>query len=212
MISTTAVTGAILALLAGSMPASASRVDAIPDPTIQPERVVVDLVTVLGSGCPTGTTSVSLAEGNTALRLSFSSFVAQVGVGARPTDSRKNCQAAIAVHIPAGFTYALEHARYHGFMSLARGANARAQANYYFQGSPATEYRSHSFVGPIEDGWMTTDETEIGAVSFMPCGEQRFLNVNTELRVNAGTSDVKNSTSFISLDEAFDFRFIWKKC
>jgi len=71
------------------------------------DRVVVDTVTVNGSGCPAGTAAVAVSPDNTAFTISYSSYIAQVGVGASPTDFRKNCNLNLFVHVPPGFTYAI---------------------------------------------------------------------------------------------------------
>lgn len=71
------------------------------------DPIRVDIVTSNGSGCPVGTVSLSMAPDNTALRVLYTGIVTQVGVGARPTDFRKNCQLSVLVHVSAEFTYAI---------------------------------------------------------------------------------------------------------
>lgn len=76
---------------------------------------------------------------------------------------------------------------------------------------------SHSFVGPYSDDWQTTDKTDVAALVYAPCGELRNLNVNTELRVGAGTSDPTETTSFMSMDStdasvSTVYHLSWKTC
>src|SRR5215211_5992508 len=99
-----------------------------------PDRIVVEVVTVNGSGCRPGTAAVAAAPDNTAFTVTYSEYTAQVGRGATPTDFRKNCQLSLRIHVPQGFTYAIASADYRGFASLQRGAYARQGANYYFMG------------------------------------------------------------------------------
>ncbi len=146
-------------------------------------------MTVNGSGCPAGTAAVAVSPDNTAFTVAYSSYMAQVGVGAKPTDVRKNCQLNLRVHVPQGFTYAVAKADYRGFAHLERGASALERANYYFQGSSATAYVSHPLKGPFNDDWQATDEVDVASLVWAPCGEKRNLNVNTELRVSVGTSN-----------------------
>jgi len=49
---------------------------------------------------------------------------------------------------------------------------------------------------------------------YTPCGEQRILNINTELRVDAGTSGARSSMSMRSSDGDVDtlFHFSWVRC
>ncbi len=188
------------------------------EPTAPPaEKIAIDLVTVNGSGCPAGTTAVAVAPDNTAFTVTYSDYLAQVGVGAKPTDFRKNCQLAVQVHVPSGFTYAIAQADYRGYAYLEDGAAGMQRANYYFQGMSATTYASHSFRGPMDDNWQTTDLTEIAALSYAPCGEPRYLNINTELRVSAGASDPTTTTSFMMMDSTDTsistvYHFAWARC
>lgn len=79
------------------------------DPPVEPPdaQIVIDVITINGSGCPAGTAAVAVAPDNTAFTVTYSEYLAQVGVGARPIDARKNCQLALQVHVPEGFTYAI---------------------------------------------------------------------------------------------------------
>jgi hypothetical protein len=186
----------------------------VPPPS---DKIVIDVVTVNGSGCPAGTAAVAVAPDNTAFTVTYSAYTAMVGVGALPTDFRKNCQVNLRVHVPQGFTYAIAQADYRGFASLESGATAQERANYYFQGQSATPYVSHPFSGPLQDDWQTTDLTDLAALVYAPCGEQRLFNINTELRVNAGTSNPRKTTSFITMDSIdgainTTYHFAWKTC
>jgi hypothetical protein len=186
----------------------------VPPPT---DRIVIDVVTVNGSGCPAGTAAVAVSPDNTAFTVTYSNFMALVGVGALTTDWRKNCQLNIVVHVPSGFTYAISKVDYRGFASIATGASAIQRANYYFQGQSQTAYASHTFAGPLGDDWQTSDEVSLAALVWSPCGALRNLNINTELRTMAGTSDTTKTTSFISMDSTDGalntiYHFDWQHC
>jgi hypothetical protein len=202
------------AVLAWAPPAGATSPILIDPPN---DRIVIDIVTVNGSGCPAGTAAVAVAPDNTAFTVTYSSYLAQVGVGAAPTDFRKNCQLNVLVHAPQGFTFAVGKADYRGFAALAQGASAMLKANYYFQGHSETAFRTHPVSSPYEDNWQATDETDIPALVFKPCGEQRLFNINTELRVNKGTSDTSRTTSFMTMDSTDGaintiYHFHWRRC
>ena len=188
--------------------------DPVPPPT---EQIVIDLVTVNGSGCPPGSAAVAVAPDNTAFTVTYSEYLAMVGVGSKPTDFRKNCQLNLRVHVPQGFTYAIAQTDYRGYSYLERGATGLERANYYFQGQSATAYIQHPFAGPYDDNWQATDEVDLAAMVFAPCGEQRNLNINTELRVNGGTSDLTKTTSLMTMDSADAeintvYHFAWEHC
>ena len=186
----------------------------VPPPT---DRIVIDVVTVKGTGCPAGTAAVAVSPDNTAFTVTYSAYTALVGVGAVATDWRKNCQLNIVVHVPQGFTYAISKVDYRGFASIVGGASALERANYYFQGQSQTVYTSHTFAGPYGDDWQTSDEVPVAALVWAPCGALRNLNINTELRAMAGTSDTAHTTSFISMDSTDGaintiYHFQWAQC
>ncbi|MHC3453311.1 MULTISPECIES: DUF4360 domain-containing protein [Streptomyces] len=204
---------AVAALLTASTPAhnpSAGFVDPPPD------KIVIKVATVNGSGCPQGTTAVAVSEDNTAFTVTYSDYLAQAGGASDPTASRKNCQLSLIVHVPQGFTYAIASADYRGFAALQPGATGTQRASYYFQGSPNTEYRSHPFTGPYEDNWQATDTTDWAQLVYAPCGVQRNFNINTELRVGVGTSS-PGKVSFMTMDStdgdiSTTYHMAWKEC
>ncbi|MDN3295015.1 DUF4360 domain-containing protein [Streptomyces ficellus] len=214
------VCGAAAAVLATTLlaPGGASAAPAAPRGIVAPpDKIVIEIATVNGSGCPQGTTAVAVSPDNTAFTVTYSDYLAQVGVGAQPTDFRKNCQLNLIVHVPHGFTYAVASADYRGYAHLQPGASAVQKASYYFQGSPDTASRSHPFRGPYDNNWQATDETDWGQLVWAPCGVKRNFNINTELRVSAGTSDPAKTNSFIAMDSTDGdiktiYRLAWKEC
>ncbi|MFI9719652.1 DUF4360 domain-containing protein [Streptomyces sp. NPDC052396] len=208
------VASAGAALLAASIsPTMAAPVTGAPPP----DKIVIDVVSVNGSGCPAGTANVLVSPDNTAFTVSYSEYTAQVGVGTKPTDFRKNCQLSLNMHVPQGFTYAVAGADYRGFAHLEKGAKGLERANYYFQGMPQTTYTEHHFTGPASDDWQASDTTDINSLVYAPCGAMRYFNINTELRVDAGTSDPTTTTSLLSMDSTDGsvntlYHFSWKQC
>jgi hypothetical protein len=183
--------------------------------TVPDDKVVIDVVTADGSGCKPGTKSITVAPDNTAFTITYNDYSVEVGP-ATASLIRKNCQLTLWVHVPQGLTYAIAKADFRGFASLAPGATAIQKASYYFQGDSTTVSGSHSFAGPYGDNWQTTDQAEIGALVYAPCGAVRYFNVNSELRVSKGTSN-SHSTSSITMDSTDGsistiYQFHWKQC
>ena len=182
-----------------------------------PDKIIIDVATVNGTGCPPGSAAVAVAPDNTAFTVTCSQYTAQVGVGARPTDFHKNRQNALRVHVPQGFTYGIASADYRGFAHLEAGANGLERANYYFQGNSPTSDVSHPLTGFYDDDWQFSDSTDVGAIVDEPCGEERNLNINAELRTYAGTSGPAKTTSFVTMDSTDGgvqtvYHFSWKTC
>ncbi|WP_156723283.1 DUF4360 domain-containing protein [Streptomyces apocyni] len=181
-----------------------------------PDKIVIEIATVNGSGCREGTAAIAVSPDNTAFTVTYSDYLARVGGNSDPVDFRKNCQLNLIVHVPHGFTYAVASADYRGFASLQPGAKSQQKASYYFQGSPDTATRTHPFAGPFNDSWQATDETDWGQLVWAPCGVKRNFNINTELRVDPGTSD-HTKTSFMTMDSTDGdintiYRLAWKEC
>ncbi|WP_328454555.1 MULTISPECIES: DUF4360 domain-containing protein [unclassified Amycolatopsis] len=208
MLGMSVVAVTILSLLAAPADSSVN-----PVPT---EKITLDIKTINGSGCPAGTATASadVASDNTSFSVRYSNFTAKAGGGAPALDARKNCQINVLVHVPQGFTYAIAEAEYRGFAHIESGASALEQANYYFAGTSPTARVRHTFPGPFHGQWRATDTTDVAALVFAPCGEDRNLNINAELRADAGTS---SGASFIEMDSEHAsvdtvYHFAWKNC
>src|SRR5919109_3624162 len=92
--------GALAALLTTALPAqpASSPSGGFEDPP--PDKIIIKVATVNGSGCPQGTTAVAVSEDNTAFTVTYSDYLAQVGGNSDPTAFRKNCQLSLVVHVP----------------------------------------------------------------------------------------------------------------
>ncbi|MEU3275616.1 DUF4360 domain-containing protein [Streptomyces antibioticus] len=206
------LSGAAVALVTAALPANSSPVFSDPPP----DKIVIDVATVNGSGCRPGTAAVAVSEDNTAFTVTYSEYLAQVGGNSDPTAFRKNCQLSLVVHVPSGFTYAIAQADYRGFASLQAGSSAVQRASYYFQGSSQTVFKNHNFTGAYNDNWQATDTTDWANLVYAPCGVQRNFNINTELRVNAGSSS-PSKVSFMTMDSTDGdistvYHMAWKEC
>ncbi|MER6983431.1 DUF4360 domain-containing protein [Streptomyces carpinensis] len=207
------LSSAIAALLTTALPAHPSS-PVVTDPP--PDKIVIDVATVNGSGCPQGTAAVAVSPDNTAFTVTYSDYLAQAGGDSDPTAFRKNCQLNLIVHVPQGFTYAIAGADYRGFLSLQPGATGTQRASYYFQGSSGTAFKTHPFNGPYNDDWQATDSTDWAQLVWAPCGVLRNFNINTELRVNAGGS-APGKVSFMTMDSTDGdistvYHLAWKEC
>jgi len=180
------------------------------------DRIIIDVITVNGTGCPAGTAAVSVLPDNTGFTLSYAAYTAQVGVGARSFDFRKNCDLNLLVHAPSGFSYVIASAEYRGFASLAAGAPGLVRGTLFFQGQSPRPFAELRLSGPFENDWAFIDSFDTtGTLS--SCGAQRNLNIRTEVQVNAGTSDPTTTTSLVTMDSTDGaitqtYRFRWQRC
>jgi hypothetical protein len=169
--------------------------------------ITVEVIAANGSGCAPGTASVVSNGDDTGFRVRYRDFVAEAGGSAGVVDRRKNCQLGVLVTIPDGWTVAIASANYRGRAALRSGATALQRTSYYWQGSSATERKDATFAGPLNGLWTTWDVAPV--MTYAECGSQSVLNVNTELRIDAGastgTSTMSMSSSEGDVDTLFNF-------
>jgi hypothetical protein len=204
--------GAAIALVASAFSAQGA-----PLPSdAPPGEMRVNLRTVNGSGCPAGTVGVEAAPDRSSFTVNYSQYLARAGAGAEATDARQNCQLVLDVDAPEGYTYAVFGLDHSGYAHLAAGARGLQRSAYYFQGSPSTEEVTHELTGPYDGPWHTSDSDAFEELVWAPCGEDRHLNVNTELRVDAGDADPRQSVSFLAMRAtdvpATTYHLTWKQC
>jgi hypothetical protein len=144
----------------------------------------VRLDSVAGSGCPQGTTAVSVAS-DTIFTVTYDQYTASAGGGASPSDFRKNCQINVDVGVPAGWTYGIAQVDYRGFAHLGSGARGTLAASYYFSGVSGTSRQNHSLYGSVDADYEFNDEAPV--VAYAPCRFHATLNINTALSVYRGT-------------------------
>jgi hypothetical protein len=203
----------VIALSALALPGQALGSDT-PAAAPPSSPVTVAVQTVNGSGCPAGTASVTMLPDNTGFRITYGNFIARAGGSVPATEFRKNCQVNLLVYIPQGFTFAVARADYWGKAHLEAGATALQRSNYYYQASSDNNYVDHTFAGPLDGTWRTTDITPAAELVYAPCGVTRSLNINTELRVYGASSGGKSYISMRASDgEVYTLvQFQWKQC
>jgi Domain of unknown function (DUF4360) len=160
----------------------------------------VEVAVVNGSGCPNGAKS-AVVEGSD-LRLTYDGFVARTGPSIPSDEFRVNCQVAVLIRAYEGHAFTITEARYDGDAALGSGTYASRHSNYYLQASTADEFHSNAVLGPNTDGWSGKDTP----VLVGPCGADKILNINTDLRVYASTG-----TAQISLRDS-SAHIGWKAC
>ncbi|QXJ23228.1 DUF4360 domain-containing protein [Actinomadura graeca] len=180
-----------------------------------PDGVTVTVRSENGSGCPAGTTTVAVADDGGAFTVTFGStaFTARAGGGSAPTDLRKNCQLALRVGAPAGYTYGIKRVDHHGSANLEKGASGQLKSTYYFSGLPMRPSYTSSVKGPYSGGWHFV-ENDIRLETYKPCGEELNLNLNQEIRVTLGDADpAKVSSLSVGVsDGSPTYTLAWKTC
>ncbi|WKU43422.1 DUF4360 domain-containing protein [Streptomyces sp. VNUA116] len=201
--------GAALAFAATAFaPGTAAAAD---DPP--PGRVIIEVATVNGLGCPAGTMAVAMSGDNTAFTLMLGTMLAQVGVGSKPNDALRQCQIRMNTRSPQGYTYAIDKADYAGMLHLEKGASGTVSVKNSVQGDYSAPAK-RAFTGPADESWRISNAPD--PLVYAPCAPSA-LELSIVLRVSAGTSDTSTTTSFLALDSAdgyarADFHLAWKRC
>ncbi|WP_344904134.1 DUF4360 domain-containing protein [Actinomadura meridiana] len=186
----------------------------VPDAAPAPRDVTIQVETILGSGCPAGTTKVVPTHNNAAFTVIYQKYMAWAGGEAPPTEFRRNCQINVKVNAPEGYTYAVVGVVSRGAAHVEKGATALRSTNYYFQGSSENVSVNHEINGPYDGAWRFRDRTDPAKRVYAPCGKERNLNINTQLRIDKGDSDAKKP-SFIAMESTNAdavYHLTWKRC
>jgi hypothetical protein len=174
--------------------------------------ITVEVVANNGSGCAPGTAAVYGNADRSGFRVRYFDFLAEAGGSAATIDRRKNCQLAVLVTVPAGWTFAIAKVEFRGRARLLAGASGLHRTTYYLQGSSQDRSTEQEFNGPLNAFWSNDDVAPV--LIYSQCATQRIVNINTELRVDAGASGGRSSLSMRATEGDVDtlFNFTWERC
>jgi hypothetical protein len=169
----------IFALLASDR--ANAQAAALPDP----DQVYIAGLAYNGTGCPSGTAGAHVAPDGTSFTMAFTKLVASAGPGLPLSSGRKNCAISLQLHIPGGFSVAIQSVEYVGKVQLDAGVTASQVTTNWFQGSLLQEQTSMAFAGPLAaEPYDRMDTVPMQNLVFSPCGGVRTSNINVEARVN----------------------------
>ena len=169
----------------------------------------IDVVTVMGSGCPTDTADVGLASGNTEFSITFSEFVAKISPDALASESRQNCQIALSFDTPEGYTYALRQIDLKTNATLPSGAEAVSTVSAYFQGSTATSTSTETLAGRYQGTWRPRHTLADEDLVWKSCGADVNLNINLAAQVS---SDSDRATGSLAVTRLYNPQLAWARC
>jgi hypothetical protein len=174
-------------------------------------------ITANGTGCPAGTWDASISPDGKAFTVTFSKYESIVEPG--QLFSIKDCNLAIDLRTPEGFSFSVSSFHYQGYALLDQaGMSAKQTAKYYFQGNPvpAKENRSE-LKGSYDDSYVFSDQIGIADLVWSPCGAQRTLNAATRLVLQnnpakTGTGYLNTASADGEIETVFRFGLSWKRC
>jgi hypothetical protein len=164
-----------------------------------------------GSGCPAGGVAVDFDPANPeSIALEFSEFSASAGPGVSPAEGRKSCQVQLELVVPAGWSFGVASANYQGWATIDPRVQGTIRSSYYFSGNRPVANLSSSFVGPLDQDVVIQDDFGPDTTVWSPCGVQRNLNINTDVRVNNLRN--RQGSGELRLDKLSGIELQWRRC
>ena len=165
-----------------------------------------------GTGCPLGSASVSLSPDSTAISILFDQYVVEAG-GAKSFD-RKNCNIAIPVQIPQGYSVAIFAIDYRGFTGIPSGGRAQLSVDYFLAGQGRGVRTSKTFNGPVSSDYLKSDSLGMESVVWSSCGASTILRANTTMLVQSNSRREQAMATVDSADvnAGLIYHVQWRQC
>jgi len=138
-----------------------------------------------GTGCPAGSASVALSPDQKAISILFDQYVVEAG-GAKSFD-RKNCNIAIPVSVPNGYSVSVFAIDYRGFTGLPVGGRAQLAVNYFLAGDSNGVRTQKTFYGPTSWDYIKSDSLGMSSVVWSACGAYTILRASTTMLVQSNS-------------------------
>ena len=165
-----------------------------------------------GTGCPAGSASVSLSPDATAVSFLFDQYVVEAGNG--KSFDRKNCNIAIPVRVPNGYSVSVFAIDYRGFIGLPSGAQAQLSVDYFLAGGGRGVRSTKTFRGPSTTDYLTSDTLGLEAVVWSGCGADTILRANTTMLVRTNSRGQQSMATVDSADinAGLIYHLAWRRC
>jgi hypothetical protein len=167
----------------------------------------------MGTGCPLGTVSAQLSPDAQALSIMFGSFQAIAGGSSGLTVDRKQCNIAIPVHVPQGFTVSIMKIDYRGYKRLPIYASGTFDVEYFFAGQTGPAYHK-SFVGAEDGNFTLSNQLVATSTVWSACGADVNLRTNTSIAVQTNSMQEQAQLTLDSADvtSGVVYQLSWKQC
>lgn len=165
-----------------------------------------------GTGCPAGSASVALSPDQTAVSILFDQYVVEAG-GNKSFD-RKNCNIAIPVKVPQGYSVSVFAIDYRGFTGLPSGGRAQLTVDYFLAGNGRGVRSTKTFRGPMADDYLKSDTLGMQAVVWSACGADTILRANTSMLVQSNRYREQALATVDSADvqAGLIYHLQWRRC
>jgi hypothetical protein len=206
MLRETAVLGMIMLLIAPS---------AVDEPLVDPPTENFSVQIVSGPNCRHAT--LLTRPDNSGLNVWYGDSGLKIGGPYGTTAQREQCQLALDVSMPEGYTFAVARVVQRGMGELADGIDARLQTRMWPASGPAFSH-DYRFTDAFDHVfWETAQDIEPAARVWAPCGTPHRLRLEYVLRLSIGTADPR-TISYLILDATVvedggtEIELAWKRC
>jgi hypothetical protein len=180
----------------------------------------LDDLSFVGNGCDHGSAHATLAPDGQTLSVAFDDFEAEAGGTTRRTVQNQACRIEIPVALAPGWSFAVAHADYRGFLSLPSGGRAAFRAHHRWRNQRvlASQGVYKRYAGPYDGDFGSVDEPAIGhdpaALVWSPCGGKTSLFVYARLSVATNRHREQSYAKFDSVDlkQKATFRLTARRC
>jgi hypothetical protein len=166
-----------------------------------------------GSGCPSGSISTTLSPDKKALSILFDEFILEAGPSNRKRMDRKNCNIAIPVHVPNGFSVSVMAVDYRGYNYLPQGAQTQFRTEYFFAGQRGPRYMK-TFSGQADDDFTLSNILHVVGNVWSECGEDVNLRIATSMRLmnRNRNEDAMSTIDSVDISSGIVYKLQYKTC
>ena len=167
-----------------------------------------------GTGCPGGSASVSVSPDQTSLSILFDQFLVEAGGSTGKTFDRKNCNIAIPVTVPQGYSVSVFAIDYRGFVGIPSGGRAQLSVNYFLPGGGRGVTTTKTFSGPYSSDYIKSDSLGLSAIVWTACGASTNLRANTSMRVQTNSNNAQAMATVDTMDvqAGLIYHLQWRRC
>jgi hypothetical protein len=152
-----------------------------------------------GTGCPSGSASVSLTDDQSILSVLFDSFVVEAPSMTGARFDRKSCNLRIPVSVGPGYQVALIAFDYRGFAAIPHGGRGQFEARYAYVGQARPAIFRKTFASGLVDNYSLKNELISTSIDWSPCSTGRDLMMTVDANILAMTNN-RNEATNVSID------------
>jgi hypothetical protein len=183
-----------------------------------PEGVAIRSISYAGSGCPAGSVTQWVSRDAGTLMLMFLNYaIDAIGPGIPLSYLRRNCQVAVDLAYPDGWSYALAGLTYRGFdADFDAGVALSLVSRSYFQRTPATTVFTAAVYGPLRSSADIVAAGD-GVLNWSPCHLTPALNVNQSMLMSTSNRRAARGSFSQHLETGPMYgevvhELVWKRC